>query len=91
MSKDAISLLMMRVGTFLYSIIVIYQIYTGIVRHWSVLALPVIVSLVLWRPRRIGWLFLWVAFLFSLLFSQFHNCTSCVHWCRVFNGMVAGA
>ena len=75
MSKDAISLLMMRVGAFLYSIIVIYQIYAGIVRHWSVLALPVIVLLVLWRPRRIGWFFLWVAFLFYFFYYSLNFIT----------------
>ncbi|HWR44608.1 WD40 repeat domain-containing protein [Sporomusa sp.] len=68
MSRDPIGILLLKAGTFLYGVIVIYQIYAGIVHYLSVLALPVITALALWRPRIVGWIFLWVAFSFHFLY-----------------------
>jgi len=71
MSKDPLGLLLLKIGTLLYSAVIIYRINSGIDHFWSVVILPVITALILWRPRIEGWNFLQVAFSLHFLYYGF--------------------
>jgi WD40 repeat protein len=67
MNRQKWGLLLLQIGSLLYSIVVIYRMITGQEYYRTALLFPVLMVLALWKPRREGGDFLRAAFVVQAL------------------------